>query len=219
MTSYDAVLLDMDGVLVDSEAYWQSQMEEILDDVTKDDVQFTQFVGRNPREQYELLRSEYDVDISRTEYLIQYSSNAESIYREKVDLISDFREIVNTIEVADIPIGLVSSSPPEWIAMVLDEFKLTEVFDVLVSGSALNAPSKPSPDIYQRAAAELNLETSNIIAVEDTLTGVNAALAADMYCIAYRVNQEGSTGFNKANEVIESGESLASRLESLLINR
>ena len=217
MSSYNAVLLDMDGVIVDSEKYWQSKIEKILNHVTEADVPLSRLVGRNPHEQYDLLCSEYKVNVCRTEYLTRYSRCAESIYREKANLMGGFEEVIDTIKIANVPIGLVSSSPPEWIAIVLDEFNLTEVFDVLISGHALDIRNKPSPDIYQRAAAKLNVEPSTIIAVEDTLIGVDAAVDAGLYCIAYCVNKDETNDFDRADEIIQLEGDLAPRLQSILI--
>jgi len=78
--------------------------------------------------------------------------------------------------------ALASSGTPENIAIILDKLGIRDYFDVTVSGKG--APSKPDPFIFQKAANLLGINPLNCLVIEDSAAGVKAAKAAGMPCVA-----------------------------------
>jgi HAD superfamily hydrolase (TIGR01509 family) len=179
-----AVLFDMDGVIVDSEAYWEpTERTDILPTVVPEaDVDVAEITGRPYREIYTYLDEHYEVAVSRERFLEMFESAAREIYSEKVALLSGFEGLRAELADRDVPVALVTSSPYEWVDIVRDRFGLT--FDAVVSAEDVDA-GKPEPDIYEAAAAAVDCDPSDCVAVEDSTHGARAATAAGTYCIGY----------------------------------
>lgn len=84
---------------------------------------------------------------------------------------------------ADLKIGLVSSSPREWIMGYLTCFELTAAFDVILCGDDVCVP-KPDPELYLKALAAFELQPDQAVALEDSSHGVAAARSAGLFCVA-----------------------------------
>ncbi|MDY6773694.1 MAG: HAD family phosphatase [Candidatus Nanohaloarchaea archaeon] len=186
----EAVIFDMDGVIVDSEQYWHRLERQVFEEALKDadfEEVLEKATGRNYLETYELLREEYGIDMEREEFMERYDEAAEVIYGERVELMDGFRSLVEELKAEEIKIGLVSSSPRRWIGMVFDRFDLEGLLDVVASTEDIEEEEgKPEPDIYLHAAEKLEVEPEQCVAVEDSENGVKAAENAGMYCIGYR---------------------------------
>lgn len=205
-----AVLFDMDGVVVDSERYWvPKETETILPEVVPDQgVAVDELTGRPYTEMFTYLDSNYDVAVTRERFLELFDEAAREIYGEQASLLDGFEDICRDLRDRDVGIALVTSSPYEWLNIVLDRFDLT--FDAVVSGDDVEA-GKPAPDIYQRAAREMGERPDDCIAVEDSANGVASAKAAGAYCIGYTGVHE-ALDPEEVDAVATDPESLRTRL-------
>lgn len=181
-----AVLFDMDGVVVDSETYWEpTERETILPEVVPDqDVAVEEITGRPYKEIYTYLDEHYEVAVSRERFLALFESAAREIYSEKVALMDGFETLCTDIHDQGASIALVTSSPYDWLDVVLDRFEIREHFDAVVSASDVTA-GKPAPDIYEHAAREVGVAPGDCVAVEDSTHGAKSASAAGTFCIGY----------------------------------
>ncbi len=91
--------------------------------------------------------------------------------------------LLSEIQRAGFKIGLVSMSPFPQVQRILTVLQLVEVFDFIATREDVNLP-KPDPEIYLLVAAELKVAPANTLVIEDSPTGIQAALAAGMRCIA-----------------------------------
>ncbi len=173
-----AVLFDMDGVLVDSEDYWvEFQREEILPATVPDeDVAVAETSGMNFREIYDYLDDEYGAAISREAFVQRFTEAAEEIYTERAALLDGLHALLAELDDRGVPTALVSSSPHEWIGMVTERFDLENEFDHVISADDIDAASKPAPDIFEYAAAEIGVPAEDCVVVEDSENGIEAAL-------------------------------------------
>ncbi|QSG07528.1 HAD family hydrolase [Halapricum desulfuricans] len=181
-----AVLFDMDGVVIDSERYWpELESERLFPEVVPgQDVDPEEVMGMNYREIYDYLAENYEVAVDRDRHVELFDELAREIYGERASLMDGFDDLLSDLQARGIAVGLVTSSPPAWIDVVLERFGLTGRFDAVVS--AENVPSgKPEPDVYRRALQELDAEPDVAVAVEDSTTGANAANAAGIRCLGY----------------------------------
>jgi HAD superfamily hydrolase (TIGR01509 family) len=80
-------------------------------------------------------------------------------------------------------IGIVSSSPREWVANYLSRFGLTAAFDALFCGDEVRR-TKPDPELYLEALAYFGITAQQAIALEDSVNGIAAAKAAGLFCVA-----------------------------------
>ena len=80
-------------------------------------------------------------------------------------------------------LGVVSNSPLRWVSGHLLRLRVWDRFSVVVTGERAVWP-KPAPDLYERALEQAGLAANEAVAVEDSVTGVAAAKAAGLRCIA-----------------------------------
>ena len=111
--------------------------------------------------------------------------------------------LVKNLYQNNIRLALASSSPKKNIKLVLEMFGLAPYFEVVVSGQEV-VNSKPSPDIFLRAAKLLNLLPEECLVFEDSKNGVAAAKEAGMKCIAFYNPNSGKQDLSRADHIIES---------------
>lgn len=176
----DALLFDMDGVVVDSERYWAEHEAETIFPATVDGVVDPHAVaGTNVADLYDHLDAEYGTTATKAEFLATYDDHAEVVYGHRARLLPTFDATISVARDRDAAVGLVSSSPVRWIDLVLDRFDLRETFDAVVSADHVDR-GKPSPAVYELAARRLDVDPSSCVAVEDSTVGVTAARRAGM---------------------------------------
>ncbi|CAN5656956.1 hexitol phosphatase HxpB [soil metagenome] len=185
-TPIDAVIFDMDGVLIDSEPLWRVAETRAMN-----------AVGVPMREEDGLLtmglRTDEVVEFWFARYPWQTPSKKEveaAIVREVIALIEQHgepmagaAEAVAAFGSAGFKLGLASSSATEIIEAVLVKLSMTGVFAVVQS--AEHEPfGKPHPAVYIECARRLGVAPDRCLAIEDSPAGVLAAKAARMRCIA-----------------------------------
>ncbi|GAD51470.1 hypothetical protein MBEHAL_0230 [Halarchaeum acidiphilum MH1-52-1] len=215
--SIEAVVFDMDGVIVDSERYWVAEVAEILDVAVPDaDVDPESVVGINVYDQYDLLADEYDVAVTREEYFDLFDRHADTVYTESATLTDGFHDLVAEIRACDLPIGLVTSSFPQWVELVFERFDLGDAFDVVVTAGDEDVPGKPEPDLYELAAGRLGVDPNGMLVVEDSEHGVDAASAAGAHVVGYQHGASADMDHGAADAVATDPDSFRERvLETL----
>lgn len=208
--SADAVLFDMDGVLVDSERYWvPAEREEILPAaVAGDPPAVGEITGMNYREIYEYVAEHYDTTLDREAFLALYDETASEIYGERVSLLPGLPDLLDDLDAADVRTAVVSSSPHDWIDRALDRFDLRGRFDAVVSAEDLDAPGKPAPRIYEHAAGRVGVAPAACLAVEDSEHGVASAVAAGATVVGYRSGADDDLDLSGADVVVDDPETV-----------
>ncbi|WP_255169552.1 HAD family hydrolase [Natrononativus amylolyticus] len=201
-----AVLFDMDGVIVDSEDYWvELERERLLPRVVPDDdVAVAEITGMNYRDIYDYLDSTYDTAVSREEFVDLFDAAARELYSEKVSLFEGFHDLLAALERRDVPVALVSSSPHDWIGIVLERFDLEGEFDEVISAEEIDGDGKPEPDVFEYAAGEVGVSPENCVAVEDSSHGIESAARAGTTVVAYRIDAHDGVDHSPAHEVVDS---------------
>jgi HAD superfamily hydrolase (TIGR01509 family) len=182
--SLEAVMFDMDGLLVDSEPLWYVAESEVM----------TRLGGTwTPADQHALVGG----SMARTVgYLLARATRPAEPATVGRWLIEEMVELVRTrplpplpgvlsllaeVRAAGLPHALVTSSEPAVVDAVLD--RLDVRFDVVVCGADV-AVAKPDPEGYRLAAAKLAADPRRCIALEDSPNGVTAAEAAGLRVVA-----------------------------------
>jgi HAD superfamily hydrolase (TIGR01509 family) len=196
----DAVIFDMDGVIVDSEIHWKTTegffLQSLIPGWTTDDQD--RIIGLGVLDVYRLLVDTYHLQKTQDEFLVMYQEMANEIYGQKVSLIEGFSELLTALNTHHIPVALASSSPTSWINIMLDRFLLRNSFQVVVSADELQGQGKPSPAIYLHTAQLLDVLPERCIAIEDSKNGVLSAKNAEMFCVGFR------NGFNDEQDLSQA---------------
>jgi HAD superfamily hydrolase (TIGR01509 family) len=208
----DAVLFDMDGVIVDTEEFWRAREREVIlpaavpnDPPAQDEIR-----GINYRETYDYLADNYEVALSREAFLDLYESAAEDLY-ETTDLMPGFLDLFADLRSEGVRVAIVSSSPHAWIDRVVERFDLD--VDAVVSTEDIDGPGKPEPNVYAAAAAAVDADPTDCVAVEDSPNGVRSATQAGILTVAYGGDPE---AVELADRAATDTEALRTLLEELL---
>lgn len=201
-----ALIFDMDGVIVDSELHWKSLEGSFLQSLipTWTVADQGKITGLSLHNLYTMLTTEYGFKGGKDGFLTQYHAMAEQIYKEKASLLPGFRKLLASLQEARIPLALASSSPTSWINMVLDKFDLRGAFKVVVSAETVGGRGKPAPDIYLYTAKRLEIEPQACVVIEDSRNGVLSARNAGMYCIGLRNGFNDEQDLSAANVIVTS---------------
>jgi HAD superfamily hydrolase (TIGR01509 family) len=204
-----AVLFDMDGVLVDSETYWHRFEDEFVFDgaIASGDPDHEEITGMNFREIYDYLDETYGTNVSKEEFVDAYHERAESLYGEQVVLMDGATDLFADLRADDRDLAIVSSAPQSWITTVRDRFGL-DPLDLVLSADDIDEPGKPEPHIYERAAAELDRAPGECAVVEDSVNGIESAVRADAFTVAYRSSHNADLDLSQAHVVVDGPDEL-----------
>jgi len=206
MTSPEAVVFDMDGVIVDTEQVWDEVREKLVADWGGRKLPEAQraMMGMSSGEWSRYMHDELGLPQAPEEINEEVVRRMLDRYRFDLPLISGAVAAVRELA-RSFPLAVASSSNRPLIDVVLDTAGITECFAATVSSEEV-ARGKPSPDVYLEAARRLGVTPAHCVAVEDSANGIRAAAAAGMHVIAYpnRHYAPDATSLALADAVIDS---------------
>jgi HAD superfamily hydrolase (TIGR01509 family) len=206
----DAVVFDLDGVLLESEQVWNEAKRELVEERGGrwSDSAPRDMMGMSSPEWSRYLRDELGVDLDPERISAEVVARLEAIYRRELPFIDGAREAVERIG-RQWPLGLASSSNREIIDLFLELSGLAKAFAVTVSSEEVER-GKPAPDVYLEALRRLGAAPEASTAVEDSDNGIRSARAAGMRVVALPnpAYPPGEEALGLADAVIDSLEEL-----------
>jgi HAD superfamily hydrolase (TIGR01509 family) len=180
----EAVIFDLDGVIVDSEHVWDAAREALArerggrwHEKAQQDM-----MGMSSVEWSRYMHDVIGLEDPPEEISAEVIRRLEAIYREELPLVEGAPEAVARLA-QRWPLGLASSSNRPIIDLVLELGGLDRFFRATVSSEEV-ARGKPSPDVYLEAARRLGADPAKTAAIEDSRNGILSARAAGMRVIA-----------------------------------
>lgn len=180
----EAVVFDLDGVLIDSEPVWEEVRRGLVAERGgrwAPDAQ-RRLMGMSTPEWARYLSQDLGVGLPPDEVAATVIDRMAARYTKQLPLMPGAVEAVQRLA-ARWPLGLASSAPAVLIETVLEAAGLSSYFRVTMSTEQV-PHGKPAPDIYLAVAARLGVEPARCAAVEDSSNGLRSAAAADMHVIA-----------------------------------
>src|SRR5579862_7655968 len=180
----EAVVFDMDGVLVDSEPVWERVRRKLVAERGgrwPDDAQ-DRMMGMSTAEWSRYISEEFGVSLApeRVAELVITAMKAE--YQAHLPLLPGAVEAVRALS-GRWRLAVASSAPKSLIEAVLDAAGLRPAFAASVSSEEVTR-GKPAPDVYLEATARLGVPPQGCAAVEDSSNGLRSAAAAGLTVIA-----------------------------------
>jgi HAD superfamily hydrolase (TIGR01509 family) len=201
-----AVVFDLDGVIIDTEAVWEEVRRayvaghgrEFLPDSQQ------QMMGMSTSEWSRHLSEDVGVGLPAAQVAADVLGEMAERYRESLPLIGGSVEAVRRVA-ARFPVALASSSARVLIDQVLATAGLTGVFRVTRSTEEVPR-GKPAPDVYLSVVEELGLTPEVCAAVEDSSNGLRSAAAAGLavVCVPHGIYPPASDALANADLVIDS---------------
>jgi HAD superfamily hydrolase (TIGR01509 family) len=180
MPSFDAIIFDFDGVLLESEYEGNRLLAELLTDLghrhTVEEA-MERYVGLAGRDFLAALERQIGRPLP-TAFHERRKEQSVRALEDGVRAVAGAIDFVLSLP-ADLPMGVASSSSTRWLRGHLEHLGLTKVFgDHVYSGNEHVERGKPAPDLYLFAADQLGVDIGRSVILEDSVVGVTGALAS-----------------------------------------
>ena len=215
MARKQALILDMDGVIVDSNGWHRLAWAEYnrRHGIETDEAMQQRMYGKRNDD---IVRDFFGADLTDAE-VYAHGAAKERLYREMIrpalneSLVQGVREFLERHR--GEPVGMASNAEPENVEFLIEEAGLRPYFRVLVDGHQVLNP-KPYPDVYLRAAEMLGVRPCDCVVFEDSLPGIEAARAAGMAVVGLTTTHQVLPGVD-----LEMRDFTSPDLEPWLANR
>lgn len=207
MLMIKAVIFDMDGLLIDSEPFWEQAEVEVLNKIgvplTREETKETMGLRVD-----EVVNHWYSIfpweKSSKKEVEAKIVERVIELIQEKGEVQAGVLEIVGLLKDHHIPMAIASSSSTKIIEAALERIGIRDYIQTICS--AEHEPfGKPHPGVYLTTAKKLCLNPEECLVFEDSPNGVLSAKAAHMRCIAVPSEKvKGDSRFNLADKIIDS---------------
>ena len=176
-----AVIFDLDGVLADSEPWWNEIDAKLLAEhgVMYRGEYHQNVLGVSYRLAVEFYKKAFGLSVPTEEMMRRRGEIATEFFADRVDLFPNVKEVLEELRRMKLHLAVATSSVSASARPFLDRHQLTGFFEVIVTGEEVER-GKPAPDIYLCAADKLGIRVDACLVVEDALPGVAAANAANM---------------------------------------
>jgi beta-phosphoglucomutase family hydrolase len=205
MNKPQAVIFDMDGVLVDSEPFHIQNEKLMFRKLGLDisDEEHARYMGTATDVMWEQIIRERKLSLDVAETTLQTILQEIPYFQslEKIDPMPGLVNLLEKLQKSEIPMAVASSSNKAIIDIILEKSGLRKYFEHTVSSSEVGK-SKPEPDVFLHAAKLLGVAPENCLVFEDSKNGIKAAKAAGMVCIAYSGGNSGHQNQSQADRRI-----------------
>ncbi|HIH42810.1 TPA: 3-phosphoshikimate 1-carboxyvinyltransferase [Candidatus Woesearchaeota archaeon] len=181
-----AVVFDMDGVLIDSEKYHLQAYNDIFEELnlgmylSRED--FKRFFGRGAKQIIFQLFKENKIKEDPVKYATLKDKRFREIIKKYAKPLPGVVELIKSLS-KEYRLCVASSAAYENVKLITKLLKVDKYLEFFISGDDVK-DTKPSPEIYLKAAKKLKLNASECVVIEDANLGVQAAKSAGMKCIA-----------------------------------
>ena len=176
-----AVIFDLDGVLADSEPWWNQIDAKLLAEhgVSYRGEYHRNVLGVSYRLAVEFYKNAFHISASVEELMRRRGEIATDFFANRVDLFPSAKTTLEQLREMKLHLAVATSSVSASARPLLDRTGIRSLFSVVVTGDEVQQ-GKPHPDIYLRAAKKLGISPEACLVIEDALAGIAAGKAANM---------------------------------------
>src|SRR5438874_2258054 len=178
---FRAVIFDLDGVLADSEPWWNEIDAKLLAEhgMTYRGEYHRNVLGVSYRLAVEFYKNAFALSVPTEELMRRRGEIAVEFFASHVGLFPSAKGVLEELQRMNLRLAIATSSVSASARPFLERHGVTFFFDVVVTGDEVEH-GKPFPDLYLRAAGKLGMPANACLVVEDALSGIAAAMAAGM---------------------------------------
>ena len=180
----EAIIFDMDGLLVDSEPVWNQARVELAASVDKDwnKDDHKAVMGVSTQEWIDYMRQRLELDMSPEQVQLEVISRMAAMYDGGIPFLPGAIEAV-ALAAQHYPVALASGSHRSLIDIVIEHPAMKDKFQVVLAADEVGA-GKPDPTVYLEAARRLGIDPTHCVCLEDSGNGILAGVRAEMFVIA-----------------------------------
>jgi beta-phosphoglucomutase family hydrolase len=199
-----AAIFDLDGVIVESEnAHVEAEKQTFL----KYNVQISaeelhRYTGTTAKVMFTELIRKYKLSTTFEEMFRQKENILFRLLEEDAEPTKGIITLLGKLKSERVKLAVGSGSTKKQIKYVLSKLGIARFFDSVVGAEDI-VHSKPDPETFLKAAAELDVDPSECLVVEDSELGVEAAKRAHMKCVGYRNLNSGNQDLSKADIITD----------------
>ncbi len=185
MNHFDAIIFDMDGLLLDSEIIGLQTFQQTCEEFDLGDRTdlFIQCIGTNSEATKNILSNGLGPEVDFVTFWSIFCSKYHAETKTKaIPLKQGVIDLLQHIQTLRLPVAVATSTHTEFALIKLNNAGIADYFDRVIGGEQVSN-SKPLPDIYLKAVEKLNVEPANCLALEDSENGVKSALSAGLIVI------------------------------------
>lgn len=188
---YKAIIFDMDGTIVDSEAIWAQAGHELIRrrniELSAGDIQELGHLLRGgPLFNSCSIIKKFTNLTEPVELLVEEKiAIARKLYQQGVRFMDGFVDFHGKAHARQLKTAIATNGSADFVAITDKTLNLSRLFGQHIYHMSHVSRSKPAPDIYLYAAKQLEIKPSECIAIEDSAHGIKAAKDAGMFCIGY----------------------------------
>jgi HAD superfamily hydrolase (TIGR01509 family) len=178
---FRAVIFDLDGVLADSEPWWNEIDAKLLSEygVTYRGEHHRDVLGVSYPLAVEFYKKAFGISAPTEKLMQRRGEIATEFFADRVGLFPQVKEVLEELQQMQLNLAVATSSVSASARPFLDRHQLTAFFEVIITGDEIER-GKPHPEIYLRTAEKLSLAPNECLVIEDSLSGVAAGTAAGM---------------------------------------
>ncbi len=207
-----AVLFDMDGVIVDTEPLHKKAYFSMFNDVNIDvsEEMYEAFTGQSTINICKQLCTHFSLSeapealmsIKRKHFKQLFATDSD------LDLLDGVLDLIKDYYNNGLTLVLASSASMPNINRIFERFDLNQYFKAKLSGADLKA-SKPHPEIFIKAAEAAGHKKEACMVIEDSTNGIAAAKAAGIFCVGYNSANSKNQDYSKADIVVSKFEEIS----------
>ena len=206
MQRIQAVIFDMDGVLVDSEPFYMAQ--ELISyaryGIALEKSALSRFVGTTQGSMWSTIKDEFGL-IEPLDFLMaqHHQQLIQAIGLDPLESMPGAQTFLAALNAAGTACAVGSSSAGELVEVILRDSQLRPHFQHVVCGTDVKK-GKPAPDIFLLTAERLGVTPDVCLVIEDSHHGVAAAKAAGMFCIGLSNPNSGQQDLSAADMCVQN---------------
>jgi HAD superfamily hydrolase (TIGR01509 family) len=178
---FRAVIFDLDGVLADSEPWWNEIDAKLLGEhgITYRGEYHRNVLGVSYRLAIEFYKKAFGLSVPTDEMMRRRGEIAADFFANQIDVFPSAKSVLQELRQMNLHLAVATSSVSASARPFLARRGLAAFFEVVVTGEEVEH-GKPHPEIYLRAAEKLGIGADACLVIEDALSGIAAAKAAKM---------------------------------------
>jgi beta-phosphoglucomutase family hydrolase len=204
----EAFLFDLNGTMIDDMKYHLDVWFEVITkdlgaNLTREELR-SQMYGKNEEVLIRIFGESRFKQFNFEAISQAKEERYQEIYKPHLQLLPGLHDFLQSAKEKEIKMAIGSAAPPFNVDFVLDNLKIRDYFQVVVTGVNV-AQSKPHPEVFLKAAKRLGVKPSSCIVFEDAPMGVEAAARAGIECVVVTTMHDANefTEFNNVRLFIE----------------